>query len=136
MRADAYIPYEGGGAFATARLGEWFVERHKREDLPALNSKAYADPARLRLALLTLEGYVPATPESEYGIGFRDLSSAAVVIASDQFLTMELAVEWVNRLSGQHPNITLYYFRSSTDFDPSALPSSVASKRVPFDLGV
>lgn len=136
MRADAYIPYEGGGSFASARLGDWLAERHKREDLSALNWKSYTDPNRLRLALLTMEGFVPATPDADYGISFRDLSSAAVVIPGDQFLTMELASEWVTRLSGQHPRVTIYYFRSSTEFDPMALPAGVAAKRVPFDLGV
>jgi hypothetical protein len=76
------------------------------------------------------------TADAEYGVAFRDLSSAAVVIPADQFLTMELAAEWVTRLSGQHRSVALYYFRSSADFEPTALPAGVTSKRVPFDLGV
>ena len=124
------------GAFATARLGDWFVERKKQEELAALNLESYADPVQMRLALLTMEGYLPATPEAHFGIAFRDLDSAAAVIPADQFLTMELAAEWVTRLVPQFSAVTLYYFRCSTDFDPMALPARVKSKRVPFDLGV
>jgi hypothetical protein len=136
MRVDAYIPYDGGGTFASAILGPWLVERREHEDLPAINWSEYTDPVRLRLALLTAEGYLPATPDCDYGIAFRDLASAAVVIPADRFLTMELASDWITRLAGQFPALTLYYFRSSVDFDPMALPPGIASKRVPFDLGV
>lgn len=136
MRADAYLPYEGGGAFATARVGDWLIERRKGEDLAALNWATYDDPVALRYALLTAEGYLPANPDADFGIAFVDPASAAVVIRADQFLTMELAGEWVTRLTGQYSAVTLYYFRCSTDFDPAALPVGVTSKRVPFDLGV
>jgi hypothetical protein len=83
-----------------------------------------------------MEGYVPATAAADYGVSFRDLSAAAVVIPGDAFLTTELASEWVTKLSTKHPTVTIYYFRGSPEFDPQALPPGITAKRVPFDLGV
>lgn len=136
MRPDAYIPYEGGGTFSSARIGEWLLGRHVRDDLPGFNWKAFVDPTDLRSALLTTEGFMPATSAADYGISFRDLSAAAVVLPGDEYLTMEVASHWIARLSGQHPKLILYYFRASAEFDPKALPSNIVAKRVPFDLGV
>ena len=113
MRADAYIPYGGGGAFASARLGDWFVQR-KKPELPALNLKSYSDTIQRGLALLTVEGYIPATPDADYGISFRDFSSAAVVIPADQFLTMELVSQWVTRLLGQYQTVTNIFAAQQT----------------------
>jgi hypothetical protein len=136
MRPDAYLACEGGGAFSVARVGEWLVERQRRDDLAALNLAQYRDEIALREALLTVEGYVPIGDTAEHGIGIRDEAAAAVVIPLDEFLTTELAADWVTRLLPHYRSITLYYFRSSTDFDRTTLPDNVISKRVPFDLGV
>lgn len=136
MRADAYIPYDGGGSFTTARMGEWIVERRKREELATLNLSAYGDPEVLQRGILTAEGFVPTSLTMTFGISLRDEGAAAVVIPSDQFLTTEVASEWIGRLLGQFTSVTIYYFRSSADFDTSVLPVGVTSKRVPFDLGI
>jgi hypothetical protein len=136
MRADAYIPFDGGGAFSTARLGSWLIERHKRDDLARLNLQSYSDPKELGRVLLATEGYLPAQSDMTHGVSLRDGTCAAVVIPSDEYLTAELASEWVERLMASYQSITLYYFRCSSEFDPSALPAGVSSRRVPFELGV
>jgi hypothetical protein len=136
MRIDAYIPYDGGGAFTTACLGDWLIERRKGQDLAGLNWKGYKDPEQLHLALLTAEGYLPKTSKALHGVAFDDPASAAVVVPADAFLTTEMTAYWVDQLADKYRYLTLYYFRRSSDFDLTALPAQVTVKRVPFDLGV
>jgi hypothetical protein len=135
MRKDAYIPYEGGGGFWTGRLGEWIVERDRRDDLSALNLDAYPESQALACAILTAEGYLPVDGEV-YGVSAFQHSASAVVVPPSEFLTPELAAQWVGRLSERYTSLALYYFRSSADFDPTMLAGGVSAKRVPFELGV
>jgi hypothetical protein len=137
MRSDAYIPYEGGGSFYAAQVGDWLVERNRRDDFATLNSESYSTQQDLCRSLLTLEGYIPA-PDQDVtsGTSIRDASAVAIVVPSNQFLTSELAAAFVDRLLGKYKTVAIYYFRCSADFDPNALPAGVTSKRVPFELGI
>jgi hypothetical protein len=135
MRKDAYSPYEGGGGFRTGQLGEWIIERGRRDDLSTLNVEEYSKHEDLGHAILTAEGYIPVDGEP-YGVSAFQHSSAAVAVPPDEFLTLELSAEWVGRLSERFSSVVLYYFRSAADFDPTLLADGVIAKRVPFEMGV
>jgi hypothetical protein len=135
MRPDAYIPFAGGGAFVVARVGAWFAERQKREDIASLNWEHYGESAALMEALLTSEGFVPASGNASSGVALNG-EAIAYALKPDEFLTSELASEIATRAIEAKKRATIYYFRASTDFDANALPSGVMCKRVPFDLGL
>ena len=94
LRADAYIPYEGGGDFFMASVGEWLVGRGASDDLPTLNSGAYKDSASLLRAILTLEGYLPIGEELGLGVSY-DGKGLAVVLGPAVFLTPEAAANFL-----------------------------------------
>jgi hypothetical protein len=133
MRADAYIPFDGGGSFSSARLGDWIVARRKDEDVAELNVAAY-HRENLSEALLSAEGFVPGP--NGVGVSISDQNSAAIVVPENEFLTSELASDWVSKAEGKYATFSLYYFRASDDFDASTLPIWASAKRVPFDLGI
>jgi hypothetical protein len=135
MRPDAYIPYGGGGAFATAKIGEWIFERYRTEELTNLNWSAYPASPDLIEAVLTAEGFLPIPGQPSTGISM-DGRGLARIVAPEDFLTTELASEIATQMISSNQKATIYYFRASLDFDATLLPTSIACKRIPFDLGV
>lgn len=136
MRPDAYLPFAGGGNFAVAKVGAWLAERHKREDIASLNWEEYgrSDGALLE-ALLTSQGFLPDSGNLSTGTALNG-DAIAYALKPDEFLTTELASEITAQILETKKRATIYYFRASTDFDATALPSGVSCKRVPFDLGL
>ena len=135
MRGDAYIPFEGGGSFAVARVGAWLAERRKREELASLNWEKFTNPNSLLEALLTSEGFLPRLDNPTKGSALTD-NAIAFALAPEEFLTTELASEIATQNRAEGVRVVIYYFRASLDFDATALPSDVTCKRVPFDLGL
>jgi len=135
LRADGYIPYGGGGSFATARLGNWIVRRGAREEFAELNAEDYADFEAIANAVLTAQGFMPVPGEVGLGHAFTHAGGAGIVLPPDEYMTPEIASALLERL-GVGGRATLFYFRASPDFDTTALPADVAARRVPFDLGI
>lgn len=135
LRADGYIPYEGGGSFATSELGEWIVRRHHRDEFAELNTDMYEDLSALIDAVLTGEGFMPVPDEPGLGKHFVDNDRLAYVLPPDEYLTPEAAASAVAKF-GTRGRGTLFYFRASPDFDSQDLPTGIIAKRIPFDLGV
>lgn len=134
LRSDGYLPYAGGGSFAVASIGDWFVKRRHSEDFPVLNSLRYPAYGAMAEAVLTSQGYVSIPGSLGHGVRFRG-EGAAFVVPADEYLTPEIANEWVSKLPAGLRG-TLYYFRASPDFEASSLPRNITAKRVPFDLGL
>jgi hypothetical protein len=135
MRSDAYIPFTGGGSFAIGTVGPWIVERQRKEEIASLNWAEFAEPPNLIEGLLTAEGFLPYPASPSEGLAL-DGGTVAFALQPDEFLTSELAAEIAARMIDTRKKATIYYFRASTDFDPTALPDGIACKRVPFDLGI
>jgi len=135
IRASDYIPYSGGGAFKTAQLGEWFVERDRGEDLPRINRTGYGVGANQRDAILSVEGFIPVSGQSIDGLAWHG-KSTALVIDPQEFLTPQLAAEITSELPDGIEKLTVYYYRATDEFDPTLSDGRVAFKRIPVDLGV
>ena len=135
LRKDAYIPYEGGGAFDCYRLGEYLVEFRPDEEYPLLNPSWVAgDFGELRRAILTAEGFLPTREEGAAvdGVAF-DGRAGAVVLGLGEFLT-QAAVAGICSRGERYERLIVYYFRSADDFDPERVSRNVVFKRVPMDL--
>ena len=135
MRNDAYIPFSGGGGFAIGSVGPWIAGRERKEDIASLNWAEFAKSDNLIEGLLTAEGFLPDPACPSQGSSL-DGNAVAYALQPDEFLTSELAAELAARMIDTRKKATIYYFRASTDFDPTALPDGIACKRVPFDLGI
>ena len=133
MRTDAFIPYEGGGGFASARLGDWLIERAPDEDFPRLNREAVQEAAAAMSLVLTAEGFVPSESDEVDGVSL-DGRSAAIVIPPDQFLSPERLAEIVSKTVGDFQRVSVYYFRATDDLDPLALEGPIVLRRVPSEL--
>lgn len=133
LRADGYIPFAGGGSFATATLGSWIVRRARSDDFAELNEEY--DHAQLADAILTVQGYLPVSGVTGVGFSFNGANASAIVLPHDEYLTPEVA----GKIVSEHPHqaqATIFYYRASEDFDPASLPADVTCKRVPFELGI
>ncbi len=133
MRADAYVPYDGGGGFYACDLGEWLLERRLREDFPRL-SRTYADFGELRAAVLTSQGFLPMM--DRHGADGRSLvgDAAAVVLPPDAYLDRDTAARLVSSLKPHYDRVVLHYFRAADDFDQSVLAEGVVCRRVPTEV--
>jgi hypothetical protein len=133
MRADAYIPYEGGGSFLTCEVGPWLFERQLREEYPRL-ARSYVSFEELRAALLTSQGFLPRrTGEGADGISMAG-DTAAVVLPPDVFLDRDAAAAVVSKLKPTFNRVVVYYFRSADDFNQSTLADGVVCRRVPTEI--
>jgi hypothetical protein len=128
VSADAYLPYEGGGQLTTARIGNWLFEQGSREDYPRLN-RDYANSDGLASALLTSQGFMPAT---DTAAGMAPDGSRAVVIPADEYLTPEISARLVSDAGGTR--LTVFYFMASDDFDPAIAPPNASFRRVPSEV--
>lgn len=133
LRTDGYIPFDGGGAFAVCRVGDWVIKRKRAEDFAEINNDSYQRDS-LRSAILTVQGYLPVRGKAAIGKSFIGDDRMSIVLEPDQYLTPEFASSFVSDFGSSEA--TIFYFRSSEDFDPSDLPSGVLCKRVPFELGI
>jgi hypothetical protein len=133
LRDDLYIPYEGGGSFCIGRVGEWLLSRGPDEDIPTMNLDSYSTPGEFVEALITAEGYFPIDMENGIGIS-SDGMRRCVVIPPDTYLTTDLGSEIASQSTGMRT--TVYYFKSSDDFDSHVGPPDVSYRRVPVDLVV
>jgi hypothetical protein len=135
MRADAYLPYEGGGVFVACELGEPLFERNLRAEFPRLNL-SYTEFDKLRDAVLTSQGFLPSPP----GVvpDGRSLSghTVAIVIPPDVYLDRERAAQIASTYRPEYDAIVIFYFRSTADFDPSLLGDGIVSRRVPSEITV
>jgi hypothetical protein len=131
MSRDAYIPFEGGGFFAWSRVGEWLFEQGGHEDFPRMN-RGFADEGALAPAVLTSQGFLPDVDDPYRGSAPD--GSRAIVVPPDEFLTPELASLLVSSSDGSR--LTVFYFRSSDEFDPSLAPASAAYRRVPTEVAL
>jgi len=129
MSPDSYIPYGGGGSFATARVGDWLFEQGPREDYPRLNRR-YGDPADLASAVLTSQGFVPSRDDPMKGEA-RD-GGRALVVPPDEHLTPDLAARLISESDA--PSLTVFYYMSAEDFDPSLAPPEATFQRVPSEI--
>jgi DNA-binding transcriptional ArsR family regulator len=131
----AYIPFSGGGAFAIAQLGEWFLLRDTDADYPEINRAAYGDFDKLKGALLTTQGFVPTGLVRPDGLSW-DGQRAAIVVPPDKFLSESIVSEVASALSSNFRSVTIFYFRSLDDFEETFVKSKVLLRRVPFELTV
>ena len=133
MRADAYIPYEGGGGFVACELGEWLFERRLHEDLPRL-SRSYAGFDELRAAVLTSQGFLPTMEGAEPDGLSLNGDAAAVVLQPDAYLDRDTTARIVSALKPRYDRLVVHYFRAADDFDQSALAEGVVCRRVPTEI--
>lgn len=131
MRADAYVPYDGGGSVVRTKLGEPLLELNRGEDFPTLR-KGLAG-SDLYQSILTAEGFLP-TAEIPLGGVAIDGTSIGVVIPAEEFLTPERAGEIVSALARTDRRLTIYYFRASEDFDAALLAEGTIVRRVPNEV--
>jgi len=135
MRADAYLPFAGGGHFVVCELGEPLFERRLREEFPRL-SRSYSQVTQLRDALLTSQGFLPLAQgtmpdgRSMYGRG------VAVVVPPDIYLEGDRAANIASALKPEYDRVTIFYFRSAADFNPSLLIEGVVCRRVPTEISI
>lgn len=133
MRADAYLPFAGGGGVIVGEMGPWLLQRKVREELPRLN-RVYGAFGDLRDALLTAEGFLPLPPDSvPDGRSFSG-NGAAVVVRPDEYLDGERAAEITSTLKPGFDRVTIYYFRSTEEFNPTLLMEGVVCRRVPMEI--
>ncbi len=135
VRADDYIPFEGGGGFAVAEVGPWLLAHEPGLDYPKLNADAYGPDTDLQRAILSLEGFVQSDEDPKLGIA-HDGRAGAVVLEPGEFLTPEVAAHWASVSAADFATFTIYYFRSSADFEPGSLKDGLLCRRVPYDLRV
>jgi hypothetical protein len=135
MRADAYLPYEGGGSFITCAVGSWLFERRLREDLPRL-ATGYSRFEELRSALLTSQGFFPRADETGPD-GFSMIGNGvAVVLPPDEYLDRETVADIVAKFAPSYERVTVFYFRSAEDFDQTTLVDGVICRRVPNEVTI
>lgn len=133
MRADAYIPFYGGGSFVTADLGPVVYERRLGDDLPTLSFFSNdTDGQPLEEAVLTAHGFLPL--DGDFSGRSLDGSTGAIFVDPEEYLTPEKAAEFASRLLESYERGLILYFRASEDFDASRLSTQVVSVRVPFEV--
>jgi hypothetical protein len=131
MSPDAYLPFAGGGGFASCRVGDWLFEQGDREDFPHMN-RAFGDAPMLASAVLTAQGFLPDADDPFHGSGAD--GSRAVVVPPEEFLTPELASRLVS--ASEAKRLTIFYFMASDEFDPSLAPPTAAYRRVPTEIAL
>lgn len=134
VREDSYIPYEGGGSFATARLGDWVFERSPSEEFPRLNTRGYAEPRLMAQAVLSAEGFVQVDDPIVSGV--RADGAAVVVIPPDEYLTTHRAAEIASQLVERFDRALVLYFMADEDFDAGLRPEGISYRRVPTEVSV
>ena len=135
LREGSYLPHSGGGDYLVLEVGEWVVERRPGEQYASVNTPDYPDESLLRAALLSSEGFVTggmAEPLSHTLQG----DAIAFVLKPDEFLTPEVVSQLASEAERDKRPLTVYYFRASPDLKRAVSSSTVAFKRVPFDMGV
>lgn len=136
LRADAYLPFQGGGSLRLLHVGEVVAEQTPPFEYPSLLASWPVVPGDITQAILSLEGFL-LHPEGGMPHGISaDGHSVAVVLQPDEFLDRQKASGCVTELTGRHSRIVVYYFRSAADFDVTEYRGrDVSFKRVPMDLG-
>lgn len=136
LSQGAYIPFDGGGTFVSAKIGPELAVLLTGEDYPVLSDAiAPMDEKELVSAILTAEGYFPPQTGQRFAFGM-DGHGRAMVVPPSEFLTPELASEISSDSEGrveQHAT-TIYYFRATEDVDEGLFGGRIALRRVPFDL--
>jgi hypothetical protein len=136
VRADAYLPYVGGGTCRVLHLGAVVAEQMPPFECPQLAAEWPTSATEITQAVLSLEGFLlHAEGGLPHGLS-ADGRAAAVVLQPGEFLSRQAASEFVTLLCSQYERLVIYYFRSTDDFDAGQFRSrDVVFKRVPMDLG-
>ena len=135
LSKGAYIPFTGGGSFATAEVGIELALLPMGEDRPILvEAVSSMSNHELSTSILTAEGYMPS-PSGEFALAI-DGHGRALIIPPTQYLTPELASEIGSMVDGKtdgHPT-TIFYFKATEDMDEKLFEGRISLRRVPFDL--
>lgn len=134
LREGSYVPYSGGGDFLVLNLGDWIVERRAGEQHATVNAAAYTDESHLCAAVLSAEGFVIGAVEEPHRTLHRD--ALALILKPDEFLTPEIVSRLASQFASEERPLTVYYFRASPDLQRTISTSTVALKRVPFEVGL
>jgi hypothetical protein len=136
LSAGAYVPFGGGGNFASADVGKELAFLLAGEDQASLSDEVeHMTEADLIAAVLTAEGYLPPHAGQRFAFGI-DGRGRALVVPPSAYLTPELAAEVAsdNDERTEDQATTIYYFRAIENIDESLFGGRIALRRVPFDL--
>jgi hypothetical protein len=131
-----YVPFGGGGSFATADLGPDIAVIPSEDDRATLTPAALSMSAdELRTAVLMAAGYLPPPLGARFAPSLAG-HGRAVFVAPGQPLTTRLLAEVaseVERGSTGGP-VVVFYFRASDELDERQFGGLVSLRRVPFDI--
>ena len=136
LSPETYVPFDGGGSFATADVGPDVAVLPADDDRASLTAAALAMPAdELGTAILTAAGYLPPPP------GVRSAPSLAgrgraVFVPPGQFLTTKLLAEVASDVErdGAGGSTAVFYFRAAEELDEKLFGGLISLRRVPFDV--
>jgi hypothetical protein len=131
-----YVPFAGGGSFATAELGPDIAVIPTDDDRAVLTSAARSmSPSELSTAVLTAAGYLPPPPGSRFAPAISG-RGRAILVGPGQALTTRLLAEVaseIERHGGADPTV-VFYFRAVDEVDEREFAGLLSLRRVPFDL--
>jgi len=131
---DRYIPFDGGGSALFMQVADPIAVRTAIDEYPQLTSFALAlSDTDLRAAILSAEGFVPAHDRFVHGWAL-DRRRAAHVVASTDYLTLELLSELAGWAEASRTQLDLFYFKCEENVESSTRSEQICLRRVPMDL--